>query len=208
LPILGGRLPGRDADLSQRLVGLYAIGKSVGVDRLRRRITRPADRGTKQDEQEDEGESGQADPYPLDALAAAGLLHSTNLAQDATNAQSRLDARCCDREGALMKTLLLIIAASASLMACEKEVIVEGGNKVAVDTSNVVLPPSITATKTYRCKDNSLVYIDWLTDGSARVKKDKAEVGTPVVIGAAGTPSLKGAATDATVTYNGLSCKA
>lgn len=107
-----------------------------------------------------------------------------------------------------MKTLLLIIAGSAALMACQKEVIVEGGNKVAVDTSNVVLPPSITATKTYRCKDNSLVYIDWLTDGSARVKSDKNGIGTPVVVGAAGTPSLKGKAKDASVEYNGLSCKA
>jgi hypothetical protein len=66
-----------------------------------------------------------------------------------------------------MKTLLLIIAASASLMACQKETLVQGGNKVAVDTSNVVLPPSIVANKTYRCKDNGLVYIDWLSDNQS-----------------------------------------
>lgn len=107
-----------------------------------------------------------------------------------------------------MKTLLFTMLASTALMACEKEVIVEGGNKVVVDTSNVVLPPSISATKTYRCKDNSLVYIDWLTDGSARVKTEKTAVGTPVVVGAEGTPSLTGAATDTSITYNGLSCKA
>ena len=40
------------------------------------------------------------------------------------------------------------------------------------------LPPSIAASKTYRCKDNSLVYVDWLSDGSARVKKTREEVGT------------------------------
>jgi hypothetical protein len=120
----------------------------------------------------------------------------------------RLTGLAATAKGCAMKNLLLIIAASASLMACEKEVIVEGGNKVAVDTSNVVLPPSISATKTYRCKDNSLVYIDWLTDGSARVKTAEADVGKPVVIGAEGTPSLKGDAKAASVTYNGQSCKA
>ncbi len=109
-----------------------------------------------------------------------------------------------------MKNLLLLVAASAALMACEKETIVQGGKQpevAAANTANVVLPPSITASKIYRCKDSSLVYVDWLSDGNARVKADKAERSEPVTVGAEGTPSLSGDATAATVTYNGQSCK-
>ena len=69
-----------------------------------------------------------------------------------------------------MKNLLLIAAASVAMMACQKETIDPGAEKNAVAAANaakapkVVLPPSITATKTYRCKDNSVVHIDWLSD--------------------------------------------
>ena len=70
----------------------------------------------------------------------------------------------------------------------------------------VELPPAIVATKAYRCKDNSLVYIDWLSDGTARVKKDRNEVGTTVTLGE-GAP-LQGDAKAASVTYTGQSCKA
>ncbi len=79
-----------------------------------------------------------------------------------------------------MKNLLLIAAASLSLVACQNETIVAGGNDPApVDTSNVVLPPSIAATKTYRCKDNSVVHIDWLSDNQSanfRVEKSSAPI--------------------------------
>ena len=79
-------------------------------------------------------------------------------------------------------------------------------NAVA-NAGSVTLPPAIAASKTYRCKDNSLVYVDWLSDGSARVKKDKNEVGTPVTPGSEGSP-LTGDPQAVTVTYNGQSCKA
>ena len=84
-----------------------------------------------------------------------------------------------------MKNLLLIVAASTALIACEKETIVQGGNEpAAVVVSNVVLPPSITASKTYRCKDSSLVHIDWLSDNmSANFRDEKS--GPPVQLKAA-----------------------
>jgi len=69
----------------------------------------------------------------------------------------------------------------------------------------VVLPPSIQASKAYRCKDNSLIYVDWLSDGTARVKKTKEEVGTTI---AAGDKALTGDAKASAITYNGQSCKA
>ncbi len=116
-------------------------------------------------------------------------------------------------KGAQMtRTLPLIIAAAAAIAGCEAETIVSepGGpdpmaNAVA-NAGNVTLPPSIAASKVYRCKDNSILYVDWLSDGSARVKKERSEVGTPVAAGE-GSP-LQGDAQAATITYSGQSCKA
>src|SRR5689334_5721626 len=73
------------------------------------------------------------------------------------------------------------------------------------NASSVQLPPSIQASKAYRCKDNSLIYVDWLSDGTARVKKTREEVGTTLP---AGDKSLTGDAKAASITYNGQSCKA
>ena len=61
---------------------------------------------------------------------------------------------------------------------------------------------SIAASKSYRCKDNKLVYIDWMSDGTARVKNTREEVGTPVTPGT----NLKGDANAKTVSYNGQDC--
>ena len=65
------------------------------------------------------------------------------------------------------------------------------------------LPPSIQASKTYRCKDNRLVYIDWMSDQTARVKMDANGTGMPPAEG-----ELKGTAADARVTYKGKTCHA
>lgn len=105
--------------------------------------------------------------------------------------------------------LIIALAATAALAGCNKEshTIVAGpptDDTNTVSNGPVVLPPSIQAAKTYRCKDNKLVYIDWMSDGSARVKKSKEEVGTTVTPG----NELKGDAKASTVTYNGESCKA
>lgn len=125
-----------------------------------------------------------------------------------------------------MKNLLLLAAASAALMACEKETIDPGAEKNEIAAANaangakVVLPPSITATKTYRCKDNSVIHIDWLSDKmTANFRADK--VGAPVqlksaVAGEAMTAegySLTGDAAAASITItrpgkDAQSCKA
>ncbi|MDQ3079181.1 MAG: hypothetical protein M3R03_04190 [Pseudomonadota bacterium] len=84
-----------------------------------------------------------------------------------------------------MKNLLLLAIASAALMSCQKETIDLGAEKNEIAAANaanapkVVLPPSIAATKIYRCKDNSLVYIDWLSDKmTANFRAEKT--GAPV----------------------------
>lgn len=105
--------------------------------------------------------------------------------------------------------LLIALCAAAALAGCNKEdhTIVAGGPQVddnlAANTP-VALPPSITASKSYRCADNKLIYVDWMSDGTARVKSKREEVGTTVTPGA----ELKGDAKGSTVTYNGQSCKA
>ena len=74
-----------------------------------------------------------------------------------------------------------------------------------VAATPVALPPSIAASKSYRCGDNKLVYVDWMSDGSARVKTSKEDVGVAVP---AGSASLKGDAKASSITYNGESCSA
>ena len=108
---------------------------------------------------------------------------------------------------------ILTLVAAAALAGCNAEdhTIVSdpaGPDPMADAVANagtVTLPPSIQASKAYRCKDNSLIYVDWLSDGSARVKKTREEVGTTLP---AGDTSLTGDAKAASITYNGQSCKA
>ena len=106
-------------------------------------------------------------------------------------------------------SLLIALGVAAALAGCNKEdhTIVAGGpqgDDANVSNEPVAMPPSVTASKSYRCKDNSLVYIDWLSDGTTRVKKTRDEVGTSVTPGT----ELKGDGKAATISYNGQSCKA
>jgi len=73
--------------------------------------------------------------------------------------------------------LLLAFVAAAALAGCHKEnhTIVAGGadETNAAGPAKIELPPAIVATKTYRCADNSVVHVDWLSDGkSANVRTD------------------------------------
>jgi hypothetical protein len=108
-------------------------------------------------------------------------------------------------------TLILTLAAAAALAGCNsKDHTIVAGSPDDSSASNgaanapVALPPSIASSKAYRCKDNKLVYIDWMSDGSARVKKTRDEVGAQVTPGT----ELKGDPDGSTITYNGQSCKA
>jgi hypothetical protein len=115
-----------------------------------------------------------------------------------------------------MKNISIIAVASAVLLAgCNKSdhTIVAGGPadndeaaKQIEAKGPVELPPSITASKTYRCGDNSLLYVDWMSDGSARVKTAKTDAGTAIPAGE-GSP-LTGTSSSASISYNGKSCKA
>lgn len=70
-------------------------------------------------------------------------------------------------------SLLLALVASAALAGCNNNNghnIVAGpdvGNDTAAINGPITLPPSILASKIYRCKDNSVVYVDWLSDNKS-----------------------------------------
>lgn len=111
----------------------------------------------------------------------------------------------------MTRTLLTItLVATAALAGCNKEENAQVAENTQAENmaAPVELPPAITASKTYRCKDNSVVYIDWLSDGNARVKKSRDEYTAPTITPGAEDSPLTGAAADASVTYNGQSCKA
>jgi hypothetical protein len=83
--------------------------------------------------------------------------------------------------------LLLVLAATAALAGCNKEnhTIVAGpegdeGNAPATNEP-VTLPPSIASSKIYRCKDNSVVYIDWLSDNKSANFRTKQDA-TPIAL--------------------------
>lgn len=108
-------------------------------------------------------------------------------AQDLTRAAYKLDAQT-------MNKLMLTLGLTAALAACNKSdhtIVADGvpddGFNAAAE--NVVLPPSIASSKTYRCADNSLIKVDYMSDGkSATVAL--AEGGTPVAVSTTedGTP--------------------
>lgn len=89
--------------------------------------------------------------------------------------------------------LFAAVALASSLAACnsEPETIIAGPvDPMAEQMKNaapVTLPPSILASRTYRCKDNSLVYIDFLSNNTAVFKATKdAATGTTLTAPAEG----------------------
>jgi hypothetical protein len=98
-------------------------------------------------------------------------------------------------------SLIIMLAAAAALAGCHKEshTIVAGGDPAYNDTNvtanaPVQLPPSIVKTASYRCEDNKVLYIDWLSDGkSANIRLDKGGTPTQVTAPEAGKP-MTGAA--------------
>lgn len=69
--------------------------------------------------------------------------------------------------------LIMMLAATAALAGCNKEshTIVSGspdsGESNSARNTSVQLPPAIVATKLYRCADNSVVTVDYLSDNKS-----------------------------------------
>ncbi len=115
----------------------------------------------------------------------------------------------------MTRTTLLALAAAAALAGCNRDdhtIITEPGGRdpmaeALANAGPVELPPAIQASRIYRCRDNSLVYIDWMADG--RTANYRPERGaSPVMLRAPepGEPlvaegySLTGSAEGSTIT--------
>ena len=119
-----------------------------------------------------------------------------------------------------MNRTLILITTLAALTACEPETIDANKKRDPMqdelaNAAPVELPPAIASSKTYRCKDNSLVQIDWLAEGKGayvhgdgqtqtHVKPAEPVEGQPAStdLTAEGGYVLKGNATAATVTLS------
>src|SRR5687768_8455614 len=122
---------------------------------------------------------------------------------------------------------LIAVAAAALLAGCNQDnTIVAGGPDTSDPAAEalqangpVALPPSVAASKTYRCADNSVVHVDWLSDGkSANVRTDAGgtvqvaapEAGQPMSGGTGYSVSGTADAASVTIATGGAaqSCKA
>lgn len=90
--------------------------------------------------------------------------------------------------------LILMLAATAALAGCNKQshTIVAGspdsGESNVAKNAAIQLPPSIVGTKLYRCADNSVVTVDYLSDNkSANVHVGEGST-TQVTSAAPGKP--------------------
>jgi len=84
------------------------------------------------------------------------------------------------------------MAAFLSLAACNNEPETVTANSVDPQAAAlkaappVELPPAIQASRTYRCKDNSLVYIDFYTNDTAMYRTEKGGPATALSAGEGG----------------------
>ena len=124
------------------------------------------------------------------------------------------------------RILATITILPLALAACGKPETITAGapddptaNQVK-EAPPVKLPPALLASKTFRCKDNSLVYVDFFNDNqTATLKTSKTGEPTPLAASAAGQPfegggyTLTGTGNDKVVTIKkpggaGQSCTA
>ena len=88
----------------------------------------------------------------------------------------------------------LALVAATALAGCDQDdhtIVVgpPGANDVIATNADVQLPPSIASSKTYRCADNKIVTIDWLSDNkTANVRTEKNGAPTQVTAAEPGQP--------------------
>lgn len=96
-----------------------------------------------------------------------------------------------------MKTLLSLIAMPALLLVagCNNEPEQIGGGpadpmeRELANAAPVELPPMVTRSETYRCKDGSLIFVDYMSDDkTAMVRTEKEGVATALVMAEPGKP--------------------
>ncbi|BBF69536.1 hypothetical protein [Sphingomonas bisphenolicum] len=117
---------------------------------------------------------------------------------------------------------LIAVASVALLSACNKndepEVVGGPADPMAAQLANaapVELPPSVKANKQYRCKDNSLIFVDFMSDDkTALLRTEKGGTATSLKAAEAGQPftaegfAVSGQGNDVTITVPGKSAQA
>ena len=85
---------------------------------------------------------------------------------------------------------LLAIVAAAALAGCSNQAQNVAAEEDSADANaGVELPPSIAASKTYRCADNSVIQVDWLSDNkTANVRTEQNGAPTQVTAPEPGQP--------------------
>lgn len=91
--------------------------------------------------------------------------------------------------------LLIALVATAALAGCNEDHTIVAGppgddQPNAAANGPVELPPSIAASKIYRCSgDNSIIHVDWLSDQkTANVRTEEGGPATQVAAAEAGQP--------------------
>lgn len=90
--------------------------------------------------------------------------------------------------------LLIVLAAAAALAGCNsgnRNIVAGEPNEEQANAAKtpVALPPSIVASKIYRCKDNHVIYVDWLSDNkSANIRAEQGGAPNQVTAAEAGKP--------------------
>lgn len=96
-----------------------------------------------------------------------------------------------------MKTLLSLIAMPALLLVagCNNEPEQIGGGPAdpmegeLANAAPIELPPMVARSKTYRCKDGSLIFVDYMSDDkTAMVRTEKEGAATALVMAEPGKP--------------------
>ena len=86
----------------------------------------------------------------------------------------------------------LALLLAFGLAGCENETIDPNENpeteKSRNNAATVEAPPMIQASRTYRCKDNSLLYADFYTNDTVNVRDTKDGPGTTLTAPAGGQP--------------------
>lgn len=118
---------------------------------------------------------------------------------------------------------LIAVASVALLSACNKndepEVVGGPADPMAAQLANaapVELPPSVKANKQFRCKDNSLIFVDYMSDDkTALLRTEKGGTATSLKAAEAGQPftaeggyEVKGSGNDVTITVPGKGAQA
>ena len=99
----------------------------------------------------------------------------------------------------MQKTHILaatVFAALTALAACNTEPeVVNRDDPMAEQLQNagpIEAPPMIQASRTYRCRDNSLVYIDFFTNNTAVIRTERGEAPVATVTAEGGNPPYTG----------------